>query len=65
MDCTSDNDVGSSYHPVFIRPTPFCHLSLVVTAKICHDHFSFHISDTSEEFVHINHNYYIKYMYLL
>ena len=22
MDCTSDNDVGSSYHPVFVRPTP-------------------------------------------
>ena len=22
MDCTSDNDVGSSCHPVFVRPTP-------------------------------------------
>ena len=29
-------------------------LSFVVTAKICHDHFCFHILDTSEEFVHIN-----------
>lgn len=22
MDSTSDNDVGSSYHPVFVRPSP-------------------------------------------
>ena len=22
MDCTSDNDVDSSYHPVFVWPTP-------------------------------------------
>ena len=29
-------------------------LSFVVTAKICHNQFSFHISDTSEEYVNID-----------
>jgi hypothetical protein len=29
-------------------------LSFLVTAKIRHDHFSFHISDTSEEYVNID-----------
>ena len=29
-------------------------LLFVITAKICHDHFAFRISDTSEEYVHID-----------